>query len=102
MILNNENSLLLTDINTQIRHNKLCKEKIFFRIEEDNGCAFIGKVDLVILESPNYEATKTVRLCDGLTTLTAPNTSDTYLWNLGMTEQEIENMEIFTYEAIVF
>ena len=74
--------------------------ELFFRIEEDNGCAFIGKVDLVILESPNYDAAKTVRLCDGLTTLTAPNAFDTYLWNLGMTEQEIIVDEPGIYDVV--
>lgn len=73
--------------------------ELFFRIEETNNCAFIGRVSIVVLESPDYEESKTVNLCDGMAVLTAFEGYESYLWRGGNQTQELKVDTTGTYEV---
>lgn len=80
--------------------NSMITPELFFRIEENNTCAFIGNVELVIIEAPEYELYKTAYLCDGKAELIAPDGYSSYLWNIGIEEQQTAVNEPGIYEVL--
>lgn len=54
--------------------------ELYFRVEEDNGCTFIGRVELVLSETPEYEELVSVNLCNGQVMLNALEGYENYNW----------------------
>ncbi len=73
---------------------------LFFRVESNNACDFIGKINLEVLFKPDFEEQMEERLCDGNAVLTGPDGFDSYLWSTGETTQEISVDALGEYELI--
>ena len=58
--------------------------ELYFRVEEANNCAFIGKALLDINEQPIYEEQVQVNLCNGQALLEGIEGYQSYLWSNGM------------------
>lgn len=63
--------------------------ELYFRVEDGNSCAFIGKVALNISPKPEFEDTVQVHLCDGATVLQAMDGYENYYWPDETTGQSI-------------
>lgn len=59
---------------------------LYFRVEDESDCSFIGSVELIILEEPDYEESVTAYLCDGNLDITALEGYENYLWSNGTFE----------------
>ncbi len=60
----------------------------YFRIENENQCAFIGRIGLDFVIVPPYDEVTQVNLCKGTFTLSALEGFENYMWPDGSTEQE--------------
>ena len=76
--------------------------EIYYRIENDNACAFIGKIDLDILFSPNIEDQQLV-LCPNEESITiSPGEGFLgYEWSTGETTSSIDVTEPGSYTVTV-
>ena len=54
--------------------------EVYFRVEDNDACAFIGKVKLNVSQPPEFEPLVQVSLCRGRAELTALDGFDSYLW----------------------
>jgi len=55
--------------------------ELYFRVEENNGCAFLGRVELNITGKPEFDEHVQVNLCNGQVDLEAPDGFETYVWS---------------------
>jgi gliding motility-associated-like protein len=60
----------------------------YFRIEEDNACEFIGKLDIDLVVVQDFENTVTTALCNGEVELMAPEGYDNYIWSTNVLGQQ--------------
>ncbi|WP_350285452.1 T9SS type B sorting domain-containing protein [uncultured Croceitalea sp.] len=74
--------------------------QLYFRIENDDDCAFIGQLDLNIYEEPIFDDTITIELCRGKAVLEALSDFETYFWLNGSTSRRIEVNETGMYEVV--
>ncbi|MDT0540075.1 T9SS type B sorting domain-containing protein [Croceitalea sp. P059] len=75
---------------SEFSFDALFTPELYFRIEEDTNCAFIGSVQLVITETPDYEISKTAYLCEGVAEVIAPEGYESYLWSTGLMNQKVQ------------
>ncbi|MEO0571067.1 MAG: T9SS type B sorting domain-containing protein [Bacteroidota bacterium] len=73
---------------------------VYFRIENENDCAFIGKVEVVVLEAPFFEENITANLCDGSFELTALEGFENYLWSNGAEQRNSVVFETGIYDVV--
>lgn len=74
--------------------------EVYFRAEQDNGCTFIGKVDLNVSQQPDFESTVQINLCNGEAVLTGLEGFDTYLWSNGATEKDIKTTQVGNVDVV--
>ncbi|PQB04598.1 T9SS type B sorting domain-containing protein [Aureitalea marina] len=99
-----QDALLETEVVTdEFRIPITAAPEIYFRVEDLNACAFIGKIDLEILFSPNIEDQQVV-LCPNEPSVTISPGPDflRYEWSTGETTPSIDVSVPGTYEVTVF
>ena len=74
--------------------------EVYFRIEEDSACAFIGKLDLDISLRPEYEENVQVRLCNGEILLEALEGQESYLWSDGSSGTSLNVSQTGTFNVV--
>ena len=75
------------------------RPELYFRVENNNRCAFIGSVELVILEKPSYKELMTVYLCNGSLEIAPLEGYETYLWSTGYVGKNIMVNEPGMYDV---
>jgi gliding motility-associated-like protein len=63
--------------------------ELYFRVEDDTTCAYIGSIELIILEKPDYENVIEAYLCNGTATIEALEGYESYLWSTDSEESQI-------------
>jgi len=74
--------------------------ELYFRVESENSCAFIGKVLLRILPKPEFEETVQINLCNGAAVLQGPEGYETYLWSNGEQNRILEIYRTGTVDVV--
>ncbi len=72
---------------------------LYFRLENDNRCSGLGKIDLNTIYRPDYEELVKVDLCNGLATLEGPSGYEDYRWSTGQSGEVITVNEPGSYEV---
>ena len=68
--------------------------EVYFRVEQANSCAFVGKVDLDLSQKPEYVENVRVNLCNGEIEIAAPLGYESYTWSTDATSQKIMMDEV--------
>lgn len=72
---------------------------LYFRLEDDNRCAGLGKIGLNTIYKPDFEELVDVDLCNGVAVLEAPTGYEDYSWSSGESGQAISVNEAGIYEV---
>jgi len=71
----------------------------YFRIENDNACDFIGRLDLEIISEPEYEKEVEISLCNLQADLIAQEGFEQYTWSTGETGEKISVTAVGDYQV---
>ena len=74
--------------------------EVYFRVEEENACAFIGKLNLDISLTPEYEETVQVYLCNGEIRLETLEGYENYLWSDGSSDTTLNALQTGTIDVV--
>lgn len=71
----------------------------YFRIENDNDCDFIGRLELNVIPKPEYEEQLRTTLCNSQAELIAPDGFEQYTWSTGETDETISVTAVGDYNV---
>ncbi|MEM8510515.1 MAG: T9SS type B sorting domain-containing protein [Bacteroidota bacterium] len=102
VFLDKQSALLEMDVLKQREYPFALQDSyaVYFRVEEDNACAFIGKLNLNISLAPEYEETVQVYLCNGEIRLETLKGYENYLWSDGSSQTSLRVAQTGTIDVV--